>query len=113
MSEEALTKQPEGKFCSSCGVAMKITEEICPKCGIRQKTETSDEWLTVLLLSIFLGALGVDRFYVGKAKSGAIKLLLSLCSFGFLAWVWWIIDIILIVSEKFTDAQGNVIKRSK
>jgi len=113
MNEDILTKQSNGKFCSSCGTAMKITEEICPKCGLRQKTETNAEWLAVLLLSVFLGAFGVDRFYVGKTKSGIIKLLLSVCSLGFLAWVWWIIDIVSIVLEKFTDAQGNVIKRSK
>jgi TPR repeat protein/TM2 domain-containing membrane protein YozV len=72
--------------------------------------ENSNKWLTVLLLSIFLGTFGVDRFYVGKTKSGMAKLLVTLCSFGALAWIWWIVDIIAIMSGKFTDVQGNVIR---
>ena len=44
---------------------------------------------TVLLLSIFLGGLGVDRFVVGDVGLGIAKLL-----FGWLTWfIWPFIDI--------------------
>lgn len=56
-------------------------------------------WLVALLLSIFLGALGIDRFYLGHVGLGILKLLVTIVSFGFLAWIWWIIDIILIATK--------------
>lgn len=44
-----------------------------------------------LILSIFVGTLGVDRFYIGKIGAGVGKLL----TFGGLG-VWWLIDIFCI-----------------
>jgi len=71
------------------------------------ETQNKHDWTTVLLLSIFLGGLGVHRFYVGKTGSG-IAMLLTGGGCG----VWAIIDIISIVTGKFTDGEGNVIAKS-
>ncbi|NLN81563.1 MAG: TM2 domain-containing protein [Clostridiales bacterium] len=57
---------------------------------------------TALLLSIFLGGLGVDRFYVGKVGTGVLKLLTG-AGLG----IWWLVDIILIATGNFKDKQGN------
>lgn len=43
----------------------------------------------VLLLSIFLGGLGVDRFVIGDVGLGVAKLLLGWLTFG----IWPLIDI--------------------
>lgn len=56
-------------------------------------------WVLALVLSILLGTLGVDRFYLGKVGTGILKLIISLVTFGFGAWIWWIIDIILIATK--------------
>ena len=49
---------------------------------------------TALILSIFLGTLGVDRFYIGQVGLGVAKLLLAWLTFG----IWTIIDWFLIIN---------------
>jgi TM2 domain-containing membrane protein YozV len=56
-------------------------------------------WLTALLLSIFLGYFGIDRFYLGYIGTGILKLLITLVTLGFGGWIWWIIDIVLIATK--------------
>jgi TM2 domain-containing membrane protein YozV len=64
-------------------------------------TESKD-WLVTLLLSIFVGQLGVHRFYVGKTGSGVL-MLLTLGGCG----IWYIIDIIMVATGSFKDAEGR------
>lgn len=59
----------------------------------------------VLLLCIFLGHLGIHRFYVGKIFTGIFMLF----TFGGLG-VWYLIDLALIICNKFTDKKGYVIE---
>lgn len=70
--------------------------------------KSQKDWLTVLLLTIFVGGLGVHRFYVGKTGTGILWLLTGGC-FG----VGWLIDLIQIVCGKFTDSEGKVIEKSE
>ena len=51
-------------------------------------------WLMALLLSIFLGSLGVDRFVMGHVGLGILKLIT-----GGGCGVWWLIDVILIATK--------------
>jgi len=50
--------------------------------------------MTTLLLSIFVGALGVDRFYTGQVGLGIGKLLVTIFTCGYAGWIWWLIDVI-------------------
>lgn len=43
----------------------------------------------VLLLSIFLGVIGIDRFYIGNVGLGVAKLLFGWLTFG----IWPLLDI--------------------
>ena len=62
-------------------------------------------WHVALLLSIFLGFLGVDRFYIGRTRTAVVKLFL-LGGVG----VWWLSDIILLASDFRKDAKGRKLK---
>lgn len=57
---------------------------------------------TALLLSLFLGYLGIDRFYLGQTGLGIAKLLTAGgCG------IWALVDFILIAMRKVTDVQGR------
>jgi hypothetical protein len=62
---------------------------------------------TALILSVFLGILGFDRFYLGKNGTGILKLL-TWGGFG----IWWIADIITIASGKMTDSKGRLLVKN-
>jgi len=60
-------------------------------------------FVLALLLSIFLGWLGIDRFYVNHVGLGLLKLF-TVGGFG----IWWIIDIVMFATKnvryvKFID----------
>jgi TM2 domain-containing membrane protein YozV len=55
------------------------------------------------LLCIFLGGLGVHRFYVGRIWTGILTILTIL---GFLG-IWPLIDLVKIVRGEFTDKHGR------
>ena len=63
------------------------------------------------LLAIFLGALGVHRFYTGHTGIGLAQLLITVLSFGFLALpvaIWAFIEGIMYLTGGIpADAQGR------
>jgi TM2 domain-containing membrane protein YozV len=72
---------------------------------------TQKSFTTALLLSVLLGYLGIDRFYLGYTLLGVLKLALAIFSFGTLAWIWWIVDIILLATGKTNAADGSLLRR--
>jgi TM2 domain-containing membrane protein YozV len=70
--------------------------------------DTSDkDWMTTLLLSILLGGLGVDRFYAGHIGLGVLKLI-TMGGCG----IWWLVDLIMIITGKFKDGEGKIIAKA-
>jgi hypothetical protein len=97
------------KYCQSCGSDTNPNAELCVKCGSRLAHEGvpgGKDWLTTLLLSWFLGYVGVDRFYLGYTGLGILKLLTG----GGLG-IWWLIDFIKIASNKMKDSQGRPLNK--
>ena len=60
--------------------------------------------IVTIVLCWFFGVLGVHRFYVGKWMSGLLMLLTG-GGFG----IWWIVDFIMILLGRFTDAEGRIL----
>ena len=81
--------------------------------------KSEKDWLVTLLLSLFIGTLGIHRFYVGKIGNGIFKLInigansvtwnLQFITLGGCG-VWTLIDIIMIATGNFTDKDGNAIQ---
>jgi len=71
---EIRAKAVDEKFCESCGEIIKIRAEICPKCGVRQRAPSSRNKIVAALLALFLGGLGIHKFYLGKGGMGVLYL---------------------------------------
>ena len=116
-----------GKFCTKCGeptgivlgTASKTTSIIVNPAentnGIspyiahqhiivsntETQTSTKNKWVA-FALCLIVGYFGVHRFYVGKIGSGIIYLLT-----GGIFGIGWIVDLICILCNSFTDKQGK------
>lgn len=96
------------------------TKQRSPKSGI-----------VTLVLLILCGTIGVHRMYMGKIGSGISMLLLNLAMmtiyivtglslifvfgwiiafvFGVVLFLWWLIDLVTLLSGKFRDSKGRII----
>ena len=73
-----------------------------PVPSVPPASESDKSFIATWLLSLLLGVLGVDRFYLGKVGTGILKLI-TLGGAG----IWWLIDLIITLSGSQRDKQGR------
>ena len=69
-----------------------------------QLMNSDKDWIVTLVLAILVGGLGIDRFYSGSILLGVLKLV-TLGGLG----LWWLIDLIMLVTGNYKDGDGNPI----
>lgn len=115
-------------YCKNCGEELSIGTKFCPNCGanvnskatqqetyqpvinvVNQNTNINKNWgyahkkkWVAFFLCLFLGYLGIHRFYVGKIGTGIIWLF----TVGFFG-IGWILDLIFILFGGFRDKAGQ------
>ena len=72
---------------------------------MENQVKSEKGFVPTVLLCLFLGSLGVHRFYVGKVGTGILQLI-TLGGLG----IWALIDLIIIVTGNFKDKEGFPIK---
>ncbi len=123
-------------FCLQCGSPTNANAVVCVRCGaslesiggapstdkVQDKTSRKSR-LILVLLSLFLGWLGVHRFYSGKIVTGIIMLVLAVIG-GFtvaiaglgliplgIVSIWNLNDLFKAVIGRLKDRQGKRITR--
>lgn len=122
-------------FCKNCGTMLKDDARFCPECGtttnfasmpsvakeaeapvneVKEAVVCKKRKKTAGLLGIFLGALGVHRFYLGYTGTALIHIILFILGFLTLgvtalgSYVWALVDAIRIFKGKIPlDANDN------
>jgi len=57
------------------------------------------------LLGIFLGSIGIHKFYLGDSKAGIIRIVVTVVTFG-IGGIWGFIEGIMLLVNGGTDANG-------
>lgn len=112
-------------FCHECGKTIANKEgEVCLNCGVRLKSNISNlmkdstnnnntSKIIAGLLAIFVGSLGIHRFYLGYNQIGIIQLGLFLVGalifpvVILVPFVWGIVDTVMIFTNKLTNVNGQ------
>jgi TM2 domain-containing membrane protein YozV len=108
--------------CPQCGKEVSAQDTFCPSCGAHQAAgqpytrsgyQGGPELKSKLvagLLGIFVGELGIHRFYLGYTGIGIVQILVTIFTLG-LGGLWGFIEGILILTGSFNkDAQGRPLK---
>jgi TM2 domain-containing membrane protein YozV len=101
------TKNPDSSsFCSNCGNRLSPPQAAYSPSGQTQACQTAKSKVVAGLLGIFLGSIGIHRFYLGYTTIGIIQIVVTILTFG-IGGLWGFIEGILIFAGTINrDAQG-------
>jgi TM2 domain-containing membrane protein YozV len=64
----------------------------------------------LLQLLGLLGLVGIGRMYLGQVGLGILQLVVGLVTCGIGAFIWGIVDAVLILTDKVRDPQGRPLR---
>lgn len=103
-------------FCSNCGKEIDDNAVVCVHCGcatanLQKENVPNKSMLCAVLLWLILGGIGAHRFYLGHSISAIIMLLCLLFCWlvipAIVLGIWWLVDIILLLSGNLKPADGS------
>lgn len=66
------------KYCVGCAKSLHVSATSCPACGARQgaaRTLGEKSKVLAVVLALFLGGIGIHKFYLGRIGFGILYLL--------------------------------------
>jgi TM2 domain-containing membrane protein YozV len=100
-------QQPPPVMGAPYGASPAAPYGIHPVTGIPYSDKSK---LVAGLLQIFIGGLGIGRFYIGDTKIGVWQIVVTVFTCG-LGAIWGLVDgIIMLATDNVTDAQGRPLK---
>jgi len=97
-------------YCQNCGSETNPNADVCLKCGVRLQRFSSvnaKSKIVAGILGIFLGGLGIHRFYLGYIGIGVIQIVVTVITCG-IGHLWGFIEGILILTGNINkDSLGN------
>jgi TM2 domain-containing membrane protein YozV len=102
-------------YCSKCGTQIDGQAAFCPRCGapaaaVGPAGEVYKSKIAAGLLGIFLGELGIHRFYLGFVGIGIIQIVVTIVTLG-IGGLWGFIEGILILTGSMNkDAKGQPLR---
>jgi RNA polymerase subunit RPABC4/transcription elongation factor Spt4 len=132
-SEEEKNIGKNEKFCKNCGESIDEKAVVCPECGVRQNEERKKQNINVnvensnqniqsqnsqdglngnksrmlaAILGIFLGGIGLHKFYLGQAGRGILFLIFSWTLIPALIGFIQGISYLLMSDQKFAQKFG-------
>jgi TM2 domain-containing membrane protein YozV len=91
--------------CQECGSDVSQSAPRCPRCGFTTGTYAGKSKGLAIVLAIFLGGLGIHKFYLGRIGAGFLYLLFS---WTFIPAVLGVIDAILLATKGNRQFSGGV-----
>lgn len=119
-------------YCQECGTEVKNKEaDVCLNCGVRLKgginsltgqlknsakssgSDTNNSKILAAILALFLGGIGLHRFYLGYKEIGFIQLgifiggILLFTPIAFISSIWALVDLVQIILGKLNNVNGT------
>lgn len=92
--------------CVECGNSISDKATSCPSCGHTVGRYLNRSKIAAVLLALFLGGLGLHKFYLGNNKAGVLYLVFC---WTFVPAILGLIDAIILLFKDQKEFSGSVV----